>query len=157
MVAFYQRGTGPYFVLGDYLFQLKTNVGFPLGYENEWKDYIEKEDITVDWLLEHIYSAAQNIVFNHADILFPQEQMSKASDKPDPEMKQKILFQAVTFGALLLVCYISGKWTIPQDKVQIIVDTIMKTNISSYASTQNIIDEIDKSIRKLLELPEKKE
>ena len=155
LIAFFQKEINPCFVLRDCLFQLETGVSFPLGDESKWKDRIEKEDVSVDWLLEHIYSAAQNIVLGHAYILFPAEKIAKSEIKPDQAMMQQILYQTVKFAALLLLCYISGRWTIPSDKIQIIINTVMTP--SKYESTMKIVDEISATLGKLLNLPAKDE
>ena len=155
LIAFFQKEINPCFVLRDCLFQLETGVSFPLGDESKWKDQIENDNVSVDWLLEHIYSAAQNIVLGHAYILFPAEKIAKSEIKPDQVMIQQILYQTVKFAALLLLCYISGRWTIPSDKIQIIINTVMTP--SKYESTMKIVDEISATLGKLLNLPPKNE
>ncbi|EAY09500.1 hypothetical protein TVAG_102490 [Trichomonas vaginalis G3] len=153
LIAFFQRGLEPGYVPGDYLYQLHTHVGFPLGDESEWKDAIENQNCSVDWLLEHIYSAAQNLVIKYSEFQLPSTQLSKNEIKPDPNQTQQILFLSVSFAALLLLCYIASRYKIPESKIQIILDIIIKTNPTKYQSTKTIINDISNSLKTILALP----
>ncbi|OHT09057.1 hypothetical protein TRFO_04623 [Tritrichomonas foetus] len=152
LVAFFQSGCSPCFVPSEYLFQLKAQVGFPLGNEEEFRKVMRNEDISVDFLLERIFSSAQNLVINHAEVLFPPEKITHAPYRPEPQQVQQIMFQCVSCAALLLVCYVSCEWAIPQDKLNLVLSTIMKTNPSKFTSTQNIMNSIQESLTLLISM-----
>ena len=156
LVAFFQAECSPCFVPSEYLFQLNAHVGFPLGNEEEFQKVMKNEEISVDFLLERIFSSAQNLIINHSEILFPAEKMANVSFQPQPNQVQQIMFQCVSCAALLLVCYVSCKWSIPQDKLNLILSTIMKTNQLKFASTQSIMNGVQDSLSKLITLIEQK-
>ena len=79
LVAFFQPDNSPCYVPKENLFQLKSNIGFPLGNEEEFRREMQESDISVDFLLERIFSSAQNLVINHAEVLFPQDVLKKMS------------------------------------------------------------------------------
>lgn len=153
LIAFFQRGLDPGYVSGEYLFQLHTHVGFPLGDENEWKDVIENQKCSVDWLLEHIYSSAQNLVIKFSEFQLHSGVASKNGIRPDPNQMQQILFLSVSFAALLLLCYIGSRYKIPDSKIQIILDIIIKTNPTKFQTTKTIMNDIADSLKSILDLP----
>ncbi|OHT13161.1 hypothetical protein TRFO_16830 [Tritrichomonas foetus] len=156
LVAFFQSEYSPCFVPSEYLFQLKSNIGFPLGNEEEFRKEMANEEVSVDFLLERIFSSAQNLVINHAEVLFPPDKLEDANFKPEPQQVQQIMFQCVSCAALLLVCYVSCEWQISPNKLNTILSTIMKTNPSKFASTQNIMNKIQESLLRLLSMIENK-
>lgn len=152
LVAFFQSGCSPCYVPSEYLFPLNAHVGFPLGNEDEFRQILSEEEISVDFLLERIFSSAQNLIINHAEVLFPQNTLENAHFQPEPPQVQQIMFQCVSCAALLLVCYVSCEWSIPKDKLDLITSTIMKTNPSKFTSTQNIMNKIQESLMHLIEI-----
>ena len=153
LVSFFQNGFSPCYVPREYLFQLKPNIGFPLGNEIEFNNEMKAKEISLDFLLERIYSSAQNIVINNAEVLFPPEKLQEAKLQPQPQQVQQVMFQCVTCAALILVCYVSCQWNIPSDKLPKMLSTIMNTNPSKYSSTNaimnNTLDLLDQLLGKI--------
>lgn len=154
LVAFFQSEHSPCFVASEFLFQLKADIGFPLGDETQFRQMMLTQEISVDWLLERIFSAAQNLVINHAEVLFPPATLQQSELKPDPQQVQQIMFQCVSCAALMIVCYVSGEWSVPQSKLAIILSTIMTTNPSKYNTTKGIMKQIEDTMTQLLSLNE---
>jgi hypothetical protein len=142
LVAFFQAEHSPCFVPSEFLFTLESHGGFPLDEEGEFKRILEEQEVSVDWLLERIFSAGQVVAINNADILFPEAQVRESSVKPTPEQVQQTMFQCVTCASLLIVGYIAARWTLPEGKLRLIVDTILQTNPAKFASTQCLIEQI---------------
>jgi hypothetical protein len=147
LVAFFQQGQSPAYFPGEYLFRLEPGAAFPLGDEEQFG-----RDVCVDWLLERIFSAAQNVAINDADVLFPAEQVAHATVRPTPEQVQHLMFQCVSCAALLIVCYLAGKWTIPARKLEKILQTILRTNATQFVTTQSIMMRIEERLNTLLAL-----
>ena len=137
LVSFFQNDPAPCYVFGDYLFQLEDKTVFPLSPDESFDQQILSQNISVDWLLEKIFSGAQNLVMSHASVLFQQDLIESANIKPQPQQFQQALFQCITYAALILTCYIAGKFSVPKEKLEIIIATIIKTNPPRFVSTQN--------------------
>jgi hypothetical protein len=154
LVAFFQQEYSPCYVPCDYLFQLEPHLGFPLSDDEEaaFQRFLEEGEICVDWLLERIFSSAQNLAIGFAEMLFPQDRLQKATVKPTQEHLQRLMFQCVSCAALLIVCYVAGKWTIPEPKSRAIVSTILKTGPIKYISTQRIMAQVENHISTLLSI-----
>ncbi|OHT06165.1 hypothetical protein TRFO_25859 [Tritrichomonas foetus] len=245
LVSFFQSELSPCYVPSEYLFQLEPHIGFPLGNEPEFRRAMETRNVSVDWLLERIFSSAQNLVINHSEVLFPsngqnhttasnsstssqntenipennnQENLNNGNDnnssndisnngsndgdvndendgendifvndengeikgeneevkgendhdennekvegevpawRPEPPQVQQIMFQCVSCAALLLTCYVSCRWKIPDDKMEQILATIFKTNPSKFTTTAATIEAIKTSILQLISISEK--
>lgn len=155
LVSFFQAELSPCYVPSEYLFQLEPHIGFPLGNEPEFRAAMESTDVSVDWLLERIFSSAQNLVISHSEVLFHQDQESENSFRPDPIQIQQIMFQCVSCAALLLTCYVSCRWNIPKDKMNEILITIFKTNPSKFQSTESTTEIVRRTILQLISYLEK--
>jgi hypothetical protein len=142
LVVFFQEQS-PCYVLSEYLFELKRQSLFPLGNEDEFKNVMSSEPISVDWLLERIFSSAQNLVITSTDVLTIGSQTNEAGFKPRESQVQQIMFQCVSYGALLVLCYISAGWKIPEDKVRSILSTILKAGQRKFASTEQMLAPVD--------------
>jgi hypothetical protein len=138
-VAFFQAEHSPCFVPRELLFQLQSDSGLRFGDDEEFKSVMERQDVTVDCLLEKIFSAGQVLAINHADVLFPAEQLGQSAVQPNPEQIQHTMFQCVTCAALLVVAYIAARWQIPPEKLRLIITTIFKTNPSKFISAQTVM------------------
>jgi hypothetical protein len=125
-------------------------VGLPLKDENQFSAYIQENPISVDWLLERIFSAAQSVALEDADILFPPEQVRISLIQPSTKQVQTLMFQCVSCAALLIVSYLAGKWKLPKDKLAKLMETILKTNPPRFASTQLIMSHIEERLNTLL-------
>jgi hypothetical protein len=101
-------------------------------------------------MLERIFSAAQNLAINDADVLFPADQVGASAIKPTPQLVQQLMFQCVSCAAILIVCYLAGKWTIPNAKLERILHTILRTNPARFATTQTVTERIEKKLNALL-------
>ena len=150
LVAFFQSEHSPCYVFGEYLFQLQPNIGFPLGDEGEFRKAMESSDISVDWLLERIFSSAQSIVINSAEVLFPAEDLKESPVKPNGQQVQQIMFQCVSCAALLILCYIAGEWKIPEPKLTQMLSTVMRMSASKYETTRNIMGTAENLLHTLL-------
>jgi hypothetical protein len=153
LVTFFQTERSPCYVPSEYLFELQSHIVFPLGDEEKFKEYMLNEDVCVDWLLERIFSAAQNIgAIYHAEVLFPFDPAKEATFRPTPQQVQQLMFQCVSLAALLIVCYVAGKWTIPEGKLGLILSTILRTSAPKYTSTQNIMSKVEDLLAQLLSI-----
>ena len=150
LVAFFQSEHSPCYVPGEYLFQLPSHIGFPLGDEEEFKRQMEGDDVNVDWLLERIFSAAQNLVINSAEVLFPMEVTKDAAVQPNAQQVQQLMFQCVSCAALLIVSYVAGQWKIPEAKLALIMSTILKTSAFKYESSRAIMGHVEAALTQLL-------
>jgi hypothetical protein len=97
-------------------------------------------------LLERIFSSAQNLAIGLAEMLFPVEQVEGAAVKPTQEQIQQVMFQCVSCAALLIVCYVAGKWSIPEPKVKLIIATILKTTPPTFVTTQAIMAKVETTL-----------
>ena len=150
LVAFFQSEHSPCYVFGEYLFELHTDVGFPLGDEREFRKMMETSDVTADWLLERIFSSAQSLVIDSAEILFPAEDIKDAPVKPNGQQVQQIMFQCVSCAAMLIMCYIAGEWKIPEPKLTQMLSAIMRMSASRYETTRTIMSEAETLLNNLL-------
>jgi hypothetical protein len=141
LVAFFQPEYSPCYVPSDYLFQLQPHIGFPLcdEEEGEFQRVLAEDNICIDWLLERIFSSAQNLAISLAETFFPPDRLQSAGVKPNQEQIQQFMFQCVSCAALLIVCYVTGKWKIPEEKSKLIITTILKTSPVKFVSTQAIM------------------
>jgi hypothetical protein len=137
-------------VPSEYLFELQPHIGFPLGDELEFRKCMESENVCVDFLLERIFIAAQNLAINQAEVLFPVDQAKDVAVQPTPQQVQQLMFQCVTYAALLIVCYVAGEWDLPEGKVGLILSTILRTNSSRFASTQSTMGKVEALLMELL-------
>jgi hypothetical protein len=149
LVAFFQPDQSPAYFPGEYLFRLEPDIGFPLGDEAKFDEGL-RGDVCVDWMLERIFSAAQNLAINDADVLFPADQVGASAIKPSPQQIQQLMFQCVSCAAMLVVCYLAGRWTIPPEKLEKILHTILRTNPARFATTQTVIERIEEKLNALL-------
>jgi hypothetical protein len=150
LVSFFQADQSPCYVPGEYLFRLEPRVGFPLRDEEKFDAHVRGNAVSTDWLLEMIFSAAQNVAVDDANILFPVEQVRASAVKPTPQQIQQLMFQCVSCAALLIICHLAGKWVIPKDKLEKILTTILKTNPAKFSSTQAIMAQIEEKLIALL-------
>jgi hypothetical protein len=150
LVAFFQAEHSPCFVPREFLFQLDYDAAFSLDDDAEFKSLLEREDFSVDVLLEKIFSAGQVLAINQAEVLFPPDQVQQAAIKPTAEQVQQTMFQCVTCAALLVVSYVASRCVIPEEKLRIVIDTIFKTNPPKFASTQLILMQAQQSLTDLL-------
>ena len=150
LVVFFQTSNSPCYVSGEYLFQLDTQKGLPLEDDEEFRRQMATEDVTVDWLLEKIFSSAQNLVMSSSDVLLPSSELSRANYKPNPQQVQQIMFQCVSSAALLVLCRVCSEWTIPEEKVKKMVTAILKANQPKYVSTQKILDNVESCLLNIL-------
>lgn len=150
LVAFFQSEHSPCYVPGEYLFQLQPHIGLPLGDEEDFRKQMDRGDVNVDWLLERIFSAAQNLVIGSADVLFPPEVTKTALVQPNPQQVQQLMFQCVSCAALLIVCYVAGQWQIPDQRLSLILSTILKTSAFKYESSRTIIANVESTLNQLL-------
>ena len=74
LVSFFQTELSPCYVPSEYLFQLESHAVF-LWNEPEFRCVMESRNVSVDWLLERIFSSAQNLVINNSEVLFPPQKM----------------------------------------------------------------------------------
>jgi hypothetical protein len=149
LVAFFQPDQSPCYVPGEYLFRLEPQMGLLLD-GGDFDRHIASNPVTVDWLLEKIFSSAQNVTVNDADILFPADQVSTSAVVPSPQHVQQLMFQCVSCAALLIICYVAGKWEIPKEKLMPILATILKTNPVKFPSTQAILAQTEERLHELL-------
>jgi len=133
-------------------FQLQPHLGLPLCNDEEFSKCLEGGAISVDWLLERIFGAAQNLALNSAEVLFPDCQVQESSIKPSPQQIQQIMFQCVSYAALLIVCYLEARWTIPDSKVELIISTTLQSNPPKFMSTQTVVSHIHQLLTELLSL-----
>jgi hypothetical protein len=136
--------------LSEYLFQLKRQSLFPLGNEDEFRRALESEEISVDWLLERIFSSAQNLVITNADVLVVGSDTGENGYKPQSSQIQQIMFQCVAYGALLVLCYICTEWGIPGEKVNVILSTILKAGQPKFGTTEQIMTKVQGLLERLL-------
>lgn len=153
LISFFQSELSPSYVPSEYLFELEHHIGFPLGNEPEFSKAMLSENVTVDWLLERIFSSAQNLVIKNSEVLFHSE-ISNTEWKPEPQQIQQVMFRCVSCAALLLTCYISCRWEIPKDKMDQILTTIFRTNPPKFAATDETIEKIKQSIMRLISITE---
>jgi hypothetical protein len=132
-------------VFGEYLYQLPPHPGFPATEEEEeaFGRFVVSEETCVDQLLERIFSSAQNLAIGLGEMLFPIENIEGATVKPNQEQIQQVMFQCVSCAALLIVCYVAGKWVIPEDKVRLIIGTILRTTPARFVTTQTIMANVE--------------
>jgi hypothetical protein len=152
LVAFFQSDHSPCLVPGAYLFELRPRLGFPLGDDAEFARCLDRQDVSVDWLLERIFIAAQVLAIDHAALLYPVQQIKEGGVRPTPLQIQQRMFQCVSCAALLIVCYIAVRWKIPEAKLGMIVGAILRTNLSRFTSTQNIMAHVERMLVSLLAL-----
>jgi hypothetical protein len=150
LIAFFQADQSPCYVPGEYLFRLEPQVGFPLRDEEKFDAHIRTNPVSVDWMLEKIFSAAQNVAVDDADILFPADQLMMSAVKPTPQQMQQLMFQCVSCAALLIICHLTGKWAIPSEKLAKILATILQANPARFASTRGIMGQIEERLASLL-------
>jgi hypothetical protein len=150
LVAFFQREHSPCLVPRECLFELQSRVGLPLGEESEFERGIADGEISVDWLLERVFVAAQVLAIDQADVLYPREQVSEGGIRPDGQQIQQRLFQCVSCAALLIVCYVLGKWRMPPGKMALLLSTILRASSAKFVTTQRIMEQIEKEVRGLL-------
>jgi hypothetical protein len=148
LVAFFQPGQSPCYVPGEYLFRLEPQMAFPLQNEREFEAHLAAEAVTVDWLLEKIFSAAQNVALN--SFLFPADQVAASAVVPSPQHVQQLMFQCVSCAALLIICYVTGKWEFPKEKVAPILATVLKSSPAKFPSTQTIMAQTEEKLHALL-------
>jgi hypothetical protein len=139
LVAFFQPEHSPCFVPSQFLFQLHPQVRRPLDDEAEFRALMERRDLSVDCLLERIFSAGQVLAINHADALFPPDQLAQAAVRPAPKQTQETMFQCVTCAAVLIMGYVASRWRIPPEKLGMVVATLFKTSPSRYISAQAVM------------------
>jgi hypothetical protein len=145
LVAFFQGEQSPCLVPAAYLFELRSRLACPIGDEAEFGEYMAKNEVSVDWLLERIFIAAQVLVINQAEVLYPGERNGLS-----PQQMQQRMFQCVSCAALMIVCYIAGRWRIPTEKMGIMISTIMKTNPAKFVSAQNVMARVEREVAELL-------
>ena len=150
LVVFFQPGHSPCYVASEYLFQLEKQKGLPLEDDEEFRRQMESQEVSVDWILEKIFSSAQNLVISSSDVLLPTSQLSDAGYRPDSQQIQQIMFQCVSSAALLVLCRVCSEWNISDDKIQRMVTSILKANQPKYVSTQKILDGVEESLLKVL-------
>lgn len=154
LISFFQSELSPCYVPSEYLFELEPHIGFPLGNEPEFSKAMLSANVTVDWLLERIFSSAQNLVIKNSEVLFHSESASDSVWKPEPQQIQQVMFRCVSCAALLLTCYISCRWEIPKEKMDQILSTIFRTNPSKFIATDETIERIKQSILQLISITE---
>jgi len=154
LISFFQSDFSPCYVLGDYLFQLPDDIGFPLNDEAKWKDTIEKEHITVDWLFERLFSAAQVLMIEYAEYLFNPQSSTKLTSIPNVTQSQQIMSQGVCVATFLLLLFISAKWDIPKSKKSLLLNALMTYNTTPYISVKNKLEKVVSLMKFLLELPQ---
>jgi hypothetical protein len=150
LVAFFQAEHSPCFVPGEFLFRLQSDVVFPLEDEAEFRRALETEDVSVDLLIEKIFSAGQVLAINHADGLFPADQVQQAEVTPTSVQVQQTMFQCVTCATLLVASYVASRHVIPEGKLRMIIDTIFQTNPPKFASTQSVMTQVRELLTNLL-------
>jgi hypothetical protein len=150
LVAFFQPNQYSCYIPAEYLFRLEPCAGFPLYDEEQLSAHLAENPVSVDWLLERIFSAAQSVAVDDADILFPADQLRESALKPSPQQVQLIMFQCVSCAALLIISYLAAKWQMPKEKLAKVVDIILKTNPPKFASTQVIMAQIKERLNALL-------
>lgn len=149
LVAFFLNGSFPCYAPSEYLFQINPKSSAMDG-KCDFMETAKDGEVNVDWILEKILSSAQSLVIKHSEVLLPNDDITKANFQIDKKQIETIGFQCVSLAALLFVCYISSRWTIPNDKITKIVSAILMTNPPKYISTKNIFDKIEVLLKQLL-------
>jgi hypothetical protein len=152
LIAFFQSEHSPCLVPREYLFQLEPHPGLPLYNDEEFSRCLVAREVSVDWILERVFSAAQNLAINSAEVLFPEEQVREAPTKPTAQQIQQIMFQCVSYAALLIVCYLGARWAIPYPKLEVIIATALQTNPPKFVSTQTALGHVQQLVAELLTL-----
>jgi hypothetical protein len=150
LVAFFQAEHSPCLVPREYLFDLPPRVAFPVGDDDEFARSVAGGDISVDWLLERVFIAAQVLAIDQAEVLYPVEQVSESALSPDPHQVQQRLFQCVSCAALLVLCYVASKWRIPPKKLAVMVPAILQANRAKFVSTASIMAQVGRTMAELL-------
>jgi hypothetical protein len=136
LVAFFQPAQSPCFVPGDYV--------FPLGdddHDEQFDAQFRGTPVSVDWLLERIFSTAQRVAVGFADLLAP------AAGRMRTEV---LMAHSAACAALLVLAYIASRWRIPAEKLVKILETIIKTDTCAFASTKAIMAGIEERLKALL-------
>ncbi|KAH0792656.1 hypothetical protein GPJ56_003490 [Histomonas meleagridis] len=150
LVAFFIKEYSPCYVPSEYLFQLNPKTGMKSENEIDFMNETNSQEITVDWVLEKVISLAQSHVVVHSDVLLPKEQLIKSKVRPAQKQIEGLLFQCVSFAALLIVCYICSNYSIPTDKLKKIISTIYIANPPKYASSKAIMNNVEKLYEQLI-------
>jgi hypothetical protein len=152
LIAFFQSQHSPCLVPREYLFQFEAHPGLPLCNDTEFSRCLQDGDVSVNWLLERVFSAAQNLAVNSAEVLFPEDQLKDASIRPTAQQIQQIMFQCVSYAALLIACYLGARWTVPESKLDLIAATALQINPPKFLSTQSVVGHIQRLFAELLAL-----
>lgn len=152
LVVFFQADHSPCFVSGEYLFQLKKRDLFCLSRDPDFIRDMESGSISVNGILENIFSSAQNLVMHSTDILAPVSRPDSDCYQPETQQLQQIMFQCVSYAALLLLCNVCSEWRIPDDKVALMIATIVKAMPPKYLTTQAYMKNIELLIQKMISL-----
>jgi hypothetical protein len=140
LVVAFQTDRSPCWLAAEHLFPLTPQSAFPLGDDAAFRAAMV--DVSVDWLLEKVFSAAQFLIINGADVLTTKGR------------RQQVMFQCVSYAALLVFCYVAGEWDIPVAKAKVILDTIVRANGIRFMSTMEIMRRAEVAITRLLGLEE---
>ena len=148
LLSFFQTDLKPLYAPFKYVFPLEDHKNL---FTDEGKFAILGKNVSVDFLLEQIYSTAQKIVLESSFSLFSLKHNAKM--QPSIQQVQYSLQQSITYAAYLVFLYIVGFSSIPQDKIQKIIDTMFKLHPPKFISTQNIVSAFEVKIKSLLNIP----
>lgn len=121
LVVFIYNLRKPMYVAPEHLYTKNDHLRFPLS-EDEMHD-----EVSVDWLLERIYSAAQCFVIS--------EGQPYRTSKVVEENYHKVVPLLIKFSAILILCYITAKYEVPKEKIDIIYRIIMDTYPLTFESS----------------------
>jgi hypothetical protein len=147
LVVGFQAGASSYWVPSDYLFDFNSVPCFPLLDDEAFARAMESE-ISVDWLLERILSAAQHLVITNGELL-AAVRPGALPFTPGPGQVQRIVMQCVWCAALLIFCRVALEWEFPAQKRQQVLATILRCVSPKFASTAAIAANVEASVRVL--------
>jgi hypothetical protein len=143
LVVFFQPECSPCYISSEYVFHFKGEYGFPLGEDAKFRQNISTLPISVDWLLEQIFSSAQKLVMEYHEILSMSLNHSLIAVERAEDHVQQILFQCVSYAAMIITCSVCSEWKLPDAKVKIILETVMKSNQAKFVTTAAILPKVE--------------
>jgi hypothetical protein len=143
LVVFFQPDSSPCYVPSEYVFHFKGDYESPLGEDAKFREKLLTSEISVDWLLEEIFRSAQRLVMEYSEII-----SRVVSTFPgDPDQMQRILFQCVSYAAILITCSICSEWKLPRAKIKLILEAVMKSNRVQFVTTSSILPRVEQIMR----------
>jgi hypothetical protein len=131
LIGFFQKDCSPCYVSIEYVFSVRTKYVSPIEDDRTFREFLIQKPISVDWLLEQIFSAAQCLVMEHN------------------QQEPWFVFQYVFCAAMLIFCFVCIEWKLPDEKIAAVLNAIRRVSPAKYVTTMARLGNIEKIVREL--------